>query len=138
MHGTDVRAAVLALVPFNRHLRLVDDTVVNPVALGRAYQAARGWGAAKDDVHKAYIAQVALAMAAVPPRWADAASGGAVVMRSHHPDDVHALLASRAAEVWLLDAVHLRAVCVAGSLTLHWFCVFADQPATEPGVAGYL
>ena len=88
--GANLEGVVMQLVPFNRHLRIVDGTVLNPVAIALAYKAALKWTGGKDDPLVPYIGQLSLVLSCVPPSWSDTTVviRGGVVRRSHYPGEL--------------------------------------------------
>ncbi len=93
--GADIKAAVMALVPLNKHLRLIDDTLLNPVAVAAAYNYHRKWKGPKDDVMCVYTAELAVLMTCAPP----VQHNRDAVKRSHEPEAVSALDRSQYAQV---------------------------------------
>lgn len=83
-------AIVQALVPLNRHLRIVEGIVLHPKVIADAYSAALHWS---DTTTLAYTVKLALVNAARP--GVSFVSGGGSIgpattmsIRSHHPDDL--------------------------------------------------
>jgi hypothetical protein len=90
--STLFRAVVNALVPTNRHLRLVEGVVLTPAVIAHAYGEALHWQPSQSTQ---YSVKLALLMAARP--GVSFVSGASVVsslpsttlaVRSHHPNDV--------------------------------------------------
>jgi hypothetical protein len=90
--STLFRAVVSALVPNNRHLRLVEGVTLTPTMIAHAYGEALAW---QPSQTAQYGVKLALLMAARP--GVSFVSGTSVVsslpsttlaVRSHHPNDV--------------------------------------------------
>jgi hypothetical protein len=134
----------MALVPHNRHLRVVDKTPLNPVAIALAYQRVMKWQGPKDEHMVSYISQLAVVLAAAPSSWRnealdadDDALDAASALRSHHPDDLHATIMRFAGQVRLCFRLSL---CVLFSFihTIHLLCCDAAvYKAVESCVPGH-
>jgi hypothetical protein len=66
--GASIEPVVMALVPFNRHLRVVEGMALPPVAVSLAYQAHARWRAGPGaDPRLRYLSHLAIVLAVVPP-----------------------------------------------------------------------
>jgi hypothetical protein len=108
--GANIEALVLALVPFNKHLRSVEGMALCPPAIAAAYHMHMKWQAMQANLRLSYVAHLAVVLSCVPPASGASAGlgagstaasdpSGSIVIRSHHPDDVMNESQYRAVEV---------------------------------------
>jgi hypothetical protein len=85
--GANIEAAVMALAPVNKHLRVVEGMVLCPPALAAAYQTHMRWQAVQANVRLSFLAHLSVVLSCVPPHWR-LGEADDLRVRSHHPDDV--------------------------------------------------